>query len=181
MSVIHTQRYGSPCGELLLGSFDGGLCLCDWTANPKFHHNLEWLATTLQSPVADTPSALTRLAATQLDEYFARQRREFTLPLLIRGTRFQLAVWHALGHVAYGQTRTYAQLAALAGEPRAVRAAGSANGANRLALFLPCHRITRQAPGLGGYTGGMAAKRYLLQLEGSPYSVRPLVPDLVKK
>lgn len=106
-------------------------------------------------------------AAQQLREYFAGTRREFTVPLDLRGvTAFREAVLRELMTVPYGETTTYAELARAVGNPRAVRAVGSACAANPLPLFIPCHRVLRSDGQLGGYRGGVEAKRVLLRMEG---------------
>ena len=106
-------------------------------------------------------------AAQQLREYFAGTRREFTVPLDLRGvTAFREAVLRELMTVPYGETTTYAELARAVGNPRAVRAVGSACAANPLPLFIPCHRVLRSDGQLGGYRGGVEAKRFLLRMEG---------------
>ena len=107
-------------------------------------------------------------AARQLDEYFSGQRRQFDLPLDLQGTEFQQRVWRAVSGIPYGQTRTYAQIAAGVGSPRAVRAVGAANGANPVAILVPCHRVVGSGGGLGGYGGGLELKRRLLDLEAGP-------------
>ena len=107
-------------------------------------------------------------AARQLGEYFSGHRREFDLPLDLEGTEFQQRVWRAVSGIPYGQTRTYAQIAAGVGSPRAVRAVGAANGANPVAILVPCHRVVGSGGGLGGYGGGLELKRRLLDLETGP-------------
>ena len=104
-------------------------------------------------------------AARQLDEYFAGRRRVFDLPLLTVGTPFQRAVWELLTEIPFGETRSYAWLAAQLGHPRAVRAVAAANRANALSIFIPCHRVVGSDGSLTGYAGGLVAKRLLLGLE----------------
>jgi methylated-DNA-[protein]-cysteine S-methyltransferase len=104
-------------------------------------------------------------AARQLDEYFARRRREFDLPLSLAGTDFQKQVWLALADIPYGETISYAELASWVGRPSAYRAVGQANGANPIAVILPCHRVIAADGSIGGYGGGLATKRTLLALE----------------
>ena len=102
---------------------------------------------------------------TQLQEYFAGSRRVFDLPLASDGTGFQRSVWAALREVPYGQTASYAQIAARVGSPTAYRAVGSANGRNPLSIIVPCHRIVGANGLLIGYAGGIDAKRWLLAHE----------------
>lgn len=101
----------------------------------------------------------------QLRAYFAKELREFDLPLAPRGTPFQLAVWRALREIPYGQTRSYTQIANVVGRPSAIRAVGAANGANPLPIVVPCHRVIGANGSLTGFGGGLPAKRYLLDLE----------------
>ena len=101
----------------------------------------------------------------QLSEYFAGRRRSFDLPLAPKGTPFQLDVWRALGEIPYGKTRSYSQVAVAIGRPQAVRAVGAANGANPLPIVVPCHRVIGANGSLTGFGGGIAAKRFLLDLE----------------
>ena len=104
-------------------------------------------------------------AADQLRAYFAGELREFELPLAPRGTEFQRRVWTAVSAVPYGETATYAEIAAAVGRPTACRAVGAANGRNPLPVIVPCHRIIGAAGALTGYGGGLDRKRSLLDLE----------------
>ncbi len=106
-------------------------------------------------------------ASRQLREYFAGERRQFDLPLDLSGvTPFRAAVLRELAKVPYGETTTYAKLARAVGNPKAVRAVGSACATNPLPILIPCHRVLRADGAIGGYRGGEAAKRFLLRLEG---------------
>jgi methylated-DNA-[protein]-cysteine S-methyltransferase len=113
----------------------------------------------------DNAHPIIREAARQLVEYFARTRRVFDLPLDLGGSPFQLEVWNALVRIPYGETRSYGQLAVQLGHPGAARAVGAANGANPVAIVVPCHRVIAVGGGLGGYGGGLERKRFLLDLE----------------
>ena len=104
-------------------------------------------------------------AARQLTRYFAGELHEFTLPLDLRGTDFQRRVWQALCEIPYGRTISYKELAARVGSPQGFRAAGSANGKNPVPIVVPCHRVIESGGGLGGFGGGLAYKRRLLDLE----------------
>ena len=103
----------------------------------------------------------------QLDEYFAGRRQRFELPLAPQGTAFQQAVWQALLQIPFGQTRCYSALAAEIERPKAVRAVGAANGANPIAIIIPCHRVIGSDGSLTGYAGGLPRKALLLKLEGA--------------
>jgi len=105
------------------------------------------------------------VAARQLDEYFAGSRRTFSLDFELEGTDFQRRVWLALADIPYGETVSYGELARTIGHPNAYRAVGSANGANPLAIILPCHRVVAGDGSLGGYGGGLPTKQALLELE----------------
>ena len=106
-------------------------------------------------------------ATRQLRAYFAGERREFRLPMDPQGTVFQRQVWRELESIPYGQTRSYSQVAAAIGAPRAVRAVGAANGANPLPIVVPCHRVIGADGRLTGYGGGLALKKRLLEMEGA--------------
>ncbi len=108
---------------------------------------------------------LLREAVRQLTEYFAGTRRDFTLPLSLHGTPFQLADWEALCSIPYGETRSYRQIAEQIGNPKACRAVGGANHRNPVLIVVPCHRVIAADGSLGGYGCGLDAKRFLLELE----------------
>lgn len=112
-------------------------------------------------------SPLLQKAARQLDEYFNGKRKVFDLPLLPRGTDFQLKVWKALQTIPYGETRSYGQIAAITGNPKASRAVGMANNRNPIAIIIPCHRVIGHDGSLTGYAGGLELKQKLLGLETS--------------
>jgi methylated-DNA-[protein]-cysteine S-methyltransferase len=113
----------------------------------------------------DDGHPLVRRASEQLREYFAGERRRFDLPLELEGTPFQLRVWNALLEIPYGETRSYGQLARELGVPGAARAVGAANGANPVAIIVPCHRVIAAGGALHGYGGGLDRKKFLLELE----------------
>ena len=108
-------------------------------------------------------------AFAQLDEYFAGERDSFDLPLDAEGTDFQRAVWKALAEIPYGETRSYGQIAAVVGRPKAARAVGMANNRNPIAVVVPCHRVIGSGGALVGYAGGLGRKTWLLDHEaGEP-------------
>jgi methylated-DNA-[protein]-cysteine S-methyltransferase len=138
----------SPVGPLTLVERDGALARLSFGAH------------------ADSPATpLLHRAVAQLNEYFAGARRSFDLPLAPSGTEFQLACWRALAEIPYGETRSYGEQARRIGRPDRARAVGAANGANPIAIILPCHRVIGADGSLVGFGGGLETKRRLLDLE----------------
>ena len=117
----------------------------------------------------DCPDPVTEQAAAELEEYCAGCRREFTVPLRPAGTAFQQAVWAGLREIPYGENLSYGELARQLGKPGAARAVGTAAGANPLLIFTPCHRLLAAGGGLGGFSAGLDAKVWLLELEHIPW------------
>lgn len=165
MKYIQTQPYHSPCGDLLLGSFEGKLCLCDWSAEPHRDFVGRRLQRVLNARYEECTSGILQETERQLDEYFGRKRYVFDIPLLFAGTVFQKKVWQKLQEIPYGETISYATLAKRTGCPKSVRAVANTNGANAISVIVPCHRVIGSNGTLTGYGGGLAAKKYLLKLE----------------
>lgn len=117
---------------------------------------------------SDTP-LLIRLEE-ELHEYFAGKRHDFTLPIAPKGTPFQKKVWETLCTIPYGETISYAKEATLFGNPNATRAVANANGRNPIAILIPCHRVIASHGGLGGYSGGIEKKVFLLELEKTHFN-----------
>lgn len=162
---IWIERYELPCGSLMLGSFRGALCMCDW-ADARHHGSVcRRLGRLLDGEFRVGVTQTICRAKEELDEYFAGVRREFDLPLLFAGSEFQQRVWGELQKIGYGQTMSYGEMAARMGIPTAVRALANATGANAMSIFVPCHRVVSSKGALTGYAGGLAAKDYLLRLE----------------
>ncbi len=146
----------SPVGRLCLEDENGALAAVRFAA--------EATPEVLQGAVQqDTP--LLAQARRQLEEYFARRRRSFDLPLAMHGTPFRRQVWQALEEIPYGEVRSYGELAAKLGKPGGARAVGGACHVNPIAIVVPCHRVVGANGALTGYAGGLEIKRYLLQLE----------------
>jgi methylated-DNA-[protein]-cysteine S-methyltransferase len=146
----------SPMGALTLVATDGalsGVYMEDHRAMPD------------PTTFGQRFSAGFEQAAEQLGEYFAGRRTRFTLPTRLTGTDFQRRVWHTVATIPYGQTWTYAQLADAVGRPDRIRAVAAANGRNPIAVVVPCHRVVGSDGSLTGYAGGLARKRFLLELE----------------
>ena len=165
MSHIHIQYFKTGIGELILGSFEGQLCLLDYRYRKMRQAVDERIRKGLNAEFTEKDDEILSLIRMQLEEYLSGNRTRFDLPLLMVGTGFQKAVWNALTEVPYGKTATYLELAKSLGNEKAVRAVAAANGANALAIVVPCHRIVGSRGELTGYSGGLAVKQRLLQLE----------------
>ncbi len=165
MNQVHIQYIQTEIGELMLGSFEGQLCLLDYRYRKMRQAVDDRIRRGLNAEFAENDDEVLSRARIQLEEYFSGNRTRFDLPLLMVGTGFQKAVWTALNEVPYGKTATYLDLAKILGNEKAVRAVAAANGANALAIVIPCHRIVGSRGELLGYSGGLAVKQRLLQLE----------------
>lgn len=166
-SYIITQQYSSPCGDLLLGTYDGMLCICDWTKSARHDLSCRRLTRTLKTNMVEGSSPLLTETCQQLDAYFAGKLQEFTLPLMRIGTAFQKRVWSAIEMIPFAETMSYSELSKAVGHPQAVRAVASNVGNNPHSIIVPCHRIIGSNRSLTGYAGGLETKQYLLALEAS--------------
>jgi AraC family transcriptional regulator of adaptative response/methylated-DNA-[protein]-cysteine methyltransferase len=154
---------------MVAAAVDEGVVLLEFGDLARLQRQAPLLRRWFHGPLVDgTHRHLQQLFA-ELEEYFAGTRHAFTVPLLLRGSPFELAVWRALQAIPYGTTCSYADIARRIGNPRAVRAVGSANGRNRLPIVIPCHRVINTGGKLGGYGGGLWRKVRLLALE-EPHS-----------
>jgi methylated-DNA-[protein]-cysteine S-methyltransferase len=148
----------SPVGKLKLVASDKGLVAILWQNDKPHRVRLNELVENEEHPVLVETER-------QLGEYFAGKRKEFSVALDMRGTRFQKDVWEALLAIPFGETRSYGQLAKQLGNPRATRAVGAANGRNPLSIVVPCHRVIGSSGKLTGFAGGLETKAHLLDLE----------------
>ncbi|WP_294634919.1 methylated-DNA--[protein]-cysteine S-methyltransferase [uncultured Bacteroides sp.] len=164
--MIKTKRYESPCGILLLGSYEDKLCLCDWQTEKHHDYVSRRLKRILQTDFKEGTSEVIERTVCQLDDFFAGKRKEFDVPLLFVGTDFQKTVWNELLKIPFGTTVSYGEMARRIGMPKAVRAVANANGANAISILAPCHRVIGSDHSLTGYGGGLDVKRALLELEG---------------
>ena len=149
----------TPVGPLLLAAADDGLHLIEFQ-QPRHPVRRTDAWREGGHPTLDA-------ARTQLGEYFAGSRKRFDLSLAPQGTAFQKQTWAELGNIPYGQTVSYAELAARTGRPGAARAVGAAIGRNPLPIVVPCHRVVGATGSLTGFSGGLATKDHLLRLEGA--------------
>ena len=166
----------SPVGPLVAGATDAGVCLLEFSDRRMLEAQLESVRQRLGPVLPGTHPLLDQLRV-ELAEYFAGTRREFSVPLEYPGTPFQVKVWDGLRRIPYGETRSYEQLAWAVGAPKAQRAVGHANGLNRLAILIPCHRVVNKDGKLGGYGGGLWRKQLLLDLERGGQTALGLVAE----
>jgi O-6-methylguanine DNA methyltransferase len=171
METLHCIKMNSAVGPLFLAASSHGLVALEFDARLPGQQSIRPNPRHLQEEKKGTafehsPRRMRRYVS-QLEEYFAGGRREFTFPLDLRGTDFQLACWRALLAIPYGETRSYGDIARAVGKPNAFRAVGMANNRNPIAIVVPCHRVIASDGTLCGYGGGLDVKRKLLELEGA--------------
>jgi AraC family transcriptional regulator of adaptative response/methylated-DNA-[protein]-cysteine methyltransferase len=163
--LVVTSVLDTPLGAMVAAVKDEGLCALEFADRSNLADQLQALQRRFGGAVVPGAHALLDQLRAELREYFARSRREFTLPVVLSGTTFQENVWSALTRIPYGQTISYEELARRIGRPTARRAVALANGMNRIAILVPCHRVIGKDGTLTGYGGGLWRKRLLLQLE----------------
>jgi AraC family transcriptional regulator of adaptative response/methylated-DNA-[protein]-cysteine methyltransferase len=169
--VIVVKHVDSPLGSLITGASRGGVCLLEYTDPRRLETQMAAMRRRFRCPVE--PGDHPHLAGLhrELAAYFAGQLHQFTVPLVAPGTPFQEKVWSTLLTIPYGQTWSYEDVARTVGAPGAQRAVGTANGMNRIAIVIPCHRVVNKSGKLGGYGGLLWRKEALLQLEqGLPFT-----------
>ncbi len=159
--TISYQKMKTSMGDIHIAADDSNLLAVTYANN-----NWQRIKTGL-GEVRNKRNAITKETAKQLQEYFAKERTEFDLPITFSGTEFQKQTWQALLTIPYGETRSYSEQAALIGRPKAVRAVGGTNGLNPIGIIVPCHRVIGKSGKLTGYAGGIKIKEFLLRLEGS--------------
>lgn len=164
--VVHLSRVETPLGPMLLGATSEGVCLLEFTDRRMLETQLRGLERRLDCVFVPGTNEHGARLERELEEYFAGELREFTTPLVTVGTEFQWRVWDSLRAIPYGETRSYAEQARMIGAPSAARAVARANGENRIAIVIPCHRVIGADGKLTGYGGGLWRKRWLLHHEG---------------
>ncbi len=164
-SCILARMIESPVGPLILGATEDALCLLEFADRRALESQIVDLRKRFGCAVVPGNNAHVEQAAGELAAYFAGRLQRFEVKLAIRGTPFQELVWRRLLRIPYGRTLSYAALADAVGRPGAQRAVGTANGRNRIAIIIPCHRVVNRDGRLGGYGGGLWRKQFLLDLE----------------
>ncbi|MEJ2901907.1 bifunctional transcriptional activator/DNA repair enzyme AdaA [Pedobacter panaciterrae] len=165
--VINITRLETPLGTMFACAVKQGICLLEFTDRKMLETEFKTLAKQLNATIIQGSNHHFDLLKQQLDEYFAGNRKQFSVPLFSPGTEFQQSVWQILQEIPYGATRNYKQQALALNKPEAVRAVANANGMNRISILIPCHRVIGTDGSLTGYGGGLARKKWLLELEKS--------------
>ncbi len=165
-ATVTIRHIDTPIGPMTLGATEGAVVLADFSERPMMAAQRATVRRRF-GPMTEAGSDLLDETERQLDDYFAGARREFDLPIDAPGSPFQERVWAELRRIPFGTTISYRELAERTDAGTAWRAVGRANGSNRLAVIIPCHRVIATGGGLGGYGGGLGAKRHLLDLEAA--------------
>jgi AraC family transcriptional regulator of adaptative response/methylated-DNA-[protein]-cysteine methyltransferase len=155
----------SPLGPLVTAANDQGICLLEFTDRRMLEAQFETLKRLFSCAVLPGENEHIAQLREELDGYFDGKLRQFSVPLVYPGSPFQVRIWNELRRIPYGQTCSYEELARRVGSPSGQRAAGHANGLNRIAIVIPCHRVVNKDGKLGGYGGGLWRKQRLLDLE----------------
>jgi len=162
---IDIQYLKTTLGELIIGSYDNKLCICDWRYRKMRAEIDKRIQTGLNAKYQEEETDTIRFTMQQIKEYLNGNRKIFDLPLELVGTTFQKQVWNELLKIPFGKTETYLSLSRKLNNEKAIRALASANGANSISIIVPCHRIIGSNGKLVGYAGGLHTKKKLLELE----------------
>jgi AraC family transcriptional regulator, regulatory protein of adaptative response / methylated-DNA-[protein]-cysteine methyltransferase len=164
-TIIHISRFATPLGPMFACATSQGVCLLEFTNRRMLETEFDDLRRRLKGVILPGENPHLTQVEKEMTEYFEGQRKIFTVPLHTPGTDFQQSVWNRLQQIPYGETCSYGQLALSMDMPNAVRAVASANGHNRIAIIIPCHRIIGANGDLTGYGGGLPRKRWLIDFE----------------
>ena len=163
--IVTVTRLLTPLGPMLAGAVDEGICLLEFVDRRMLETQIKRLKKYLNAEFVPGQHKHFDELDKQLKEYFEGKRKDFDLSLVLDGTEFQQKVWKELRRIPYGKTRSYQGQAIALGNPKAIRAVAKANGDNRIAIIVPCHRVIGKDGTLVGYGGGMWRKQFLLNLE----------------
>jgi AraC family transcriptional regulator of adaptative response/methylated-DNA-[protein]-cysteine methyltransferase len=165
VNVINIHRFTTPLGPMIAGATEKGLCLLEFTDRRMLETEFRDLKKHLRANVVWGQHPLLLQAEQQITEYFEGIRKTFDIPLFAPGTNFQNLVWRKLMEISYGQSKSYKEQAINIENPNAVRAVAKANGCNRIAIIIPCHRVIGDDGSMTGYGGGVWRKKWLLDFE----------------
>jgi AraC family transcriptional regulator, regulatory protein of adaptative response / methylated-DNA-[protein]-cysteine methyltransferase len=173
VEMIKTTNISTPLGEMIAGATQEGICLLEFNDRKILPAEYKDLIRLLNTEIEEGDNKHLKLLKKQLKEYFNGTRKEFTIPLVTPGSSFQQAVWKELQNIKFGSTRSYLEQSLALNQPDAIRAVANANGMNRIAIIIPCHRVVGSNGRLTGYGGGLKRKKWLLDHE-KRYSGQPV-------
>ena len=171
--MIILTKIETPLGGMTAGATKDGICLLEFSDRENVEVGHENITTLFDKIVGYGATRHLISLRKQLKEYFRGKRKDFSVPLVIRGTEFQMAVWQELRKIPFGSTRSYIEQARALKNPESVRAVARANGANKIAIIIPCHRVIGADGTMVGYGGGLDRKKWLLEHE-KKYSGKPV-------
>jgi len=163
--MIKITRINTPLGEMIAGALPEGICLLEFSDRRILNTGYKILSKYLNSPVYEGENEHSELLRKELYEYFEGKRKMFSGNMVLAGTEFQQSVWRDLQNIPFGETRSYSKQAEAINRPGAVRAVANANGLNKIAIVIPCHRVIGEDGSLTGYRGKLWRKRWLLDHE----------------
>lgn len=164
--IISVTRIPTPLGPMLAGATEEGICLLEFTDRRMLETQIGRLQKYLKGELVPGKSKYFEPLSKELEEYFSGKRKGFSVPLVVAGSEFQTGVWNVLQEIPYGKTRSYKEQAIAFGNVKAIRAVAKANGDNRIAIIIPCHRVIGSTGELVGYGGGVWRKQWMLEMEG---------------
>ncbi len=167
MNVISTKTIETPLGDMIAGAVDDGICLLEFHDRRMLPVQLDRIKQLFKAEIVEGDHPLFSPLEKELNEYFHEGRKSFNVPIVYPGSPFQVKVWESLMKIPYGKVRSYQFQSELLGNPKAIRAMAKANGDNRLAILIPCHRIIGSNGEMVGYGGKIWRKKHLLELEGA--------------
>jgi methylated-DNA-[protein]-cysteine S-methyltransferase len=174
MNNISIQYFKSSFGELIIGSYNDRLCICDWRYRKKRKDIDARIQIGVGAVYVEEKTDIIKAANEQLNEYLDGKRTVFDLPILVIGSDFQKKVWAQLLQIPFGEKETYMSLSRKLNNEKAIRAVAAANGANAISIIIPCHRIVGSQGALVGYAGGLKTKEKLLALESKNPAIQQL-------
>lgn len=163
--MITTTHLETELGTMIAGAVEDGICLLEFSDRRMLNTEYKDLSRYLKTNIEEGENAHFNQLRIQLNQYFKGLRKDFTVPLVTPGTPFQQSVWKELMSISYGTTRSYLEQSIALGKPESIRAVANANGMNRIAIIIPCHRVIGSDGSLTGYGGGLKRKKWLLDHE----------------
>lgn len=163
--VIYLKKIETPVGTMITCAVQEGVCLLEFEDRRMLSAELKQISTTLKANIVEGDNKHFAKLEQELQDYFSGKLKHFSVPLILTGSDFQKRVWNVLQTIPYGKTRSYKEQAIAVGNIESIRAVAHANGMNKIAIIIPCHRVIGSNGELTGYGGGLWRKKYLLELE----------------